>query len=492
MREPVFVVVGHPNKGKSSIVATLAQDDSVRIAPAPGTTINSRRYPMRVDEQILYTLVDTPGFQRARRALQWLQQHVTGIAERPAAVKQFVAQHRGQELFRDECELLSPIVEGGGILYVVDGSKPFGPEYEPEMEILRWTGQPSMALINPIGQADYIDQWKAALGQYFRIVRVFNAMTAEFEKRLELLRAFGQLREAWRAPMERAVQSLETERRHCRQRAAETIVDMLIDMLTLSVGKNLPTDADPEAHKAALEKTYQDRLRDIERKSRRAVEHIYAHGYLERREDDQALLQRDLFAPDSWHLFGQSKWRLASLAAAGGATAGGIIDASVGGASLLLGAAIGGVVGGMLGWRAATWSSNYQLFNLPGMEQLGLSGKRLQCGPTKNRNLPYVALGRARLHHDLIARRTHAQREALVIAGSQPPEGMLNPLDATLAKRLEDSFTQIRKARDDMERVWQAKFRLVESITALLEQDAAASPFATGEKQPRNVRGQTA
>ena len=33
MSAPVFVVVGHPNKGKSSIVATLAQDDSVEIAP---------------------------------------------------------------------------------------------------------------------------------------------------------------------------------------------------------------------------------------------------------------------------------------------------------------------------------------------------------------------------------------------------------------------------------------------------------------------------
>jgi hypothetical protein len=488
MSEPLFVVVGHPNKGKSSIVATLAQDDSVRIAPTPGTTVNSRRFPMRVDGRILYTLVDTPGFQRARRALQWLQQHVTGIAERPAAVKQFVELHRGQTLFRDECELLAPIVEGGGILYVVDGSKPFGPEYEPEMEILRWTGQPSMALINPIGQADYIEQWEAALGQYFRIVRVFDAMTAEFDKRLELLRAFGQLREAWRDPMQQAIESLARERQHCRERAAEMIAAMLIDMLTLSVGKNLPTDADPEAHKAALEKTYQDRLRDIERKARRDVERIYAHSHIERHEDDQALLQRDLFAADSWHLFGQSKWRLASLGAAGGATAGGIIDASVGGASLLLGAAIGGVVGGMLGWQAATWSSNYQLFNLPGMEELGLSGKRLQCGPTTNRNLPYVALGRARLHHDLIARRTHAQRDVLIITDAQQPEGLLNPLDATSTKQLEDSFTRIRKSSGDMERVWQVKPRLVATIATLLEQDAAASPFADSSKKRRNDR----
>ena len=34
---PRFAIVGHPNKGKSSIVATLAQDDSVPVSPLPGT-----------------------------------------------------------------------------------------------------------------------------------------------------------------------------------------------------------------------------------------------------------------------------------------------------------------------------------------------------------------------------------------------------------------------------------------------------------------------
>ena len=59
---PRFAVVGHPNKGKSSIVATLAEDDSVAISPVPGTTKRARVYPMRVDGEVLYELIDTPGF----------------------------------------------------------------------------------------------------------------------------------------------------------------------------------------------------------------------------------------------------------------------------------------------------------------------------------------------------------------------------------------------------------------------------------------------
>lgn len=478
MSEPVFVVVGHPNKGKSSIVSTLAQDDSVGISPTSGTTIESRRFPMRVDDHVLYTLVDTPGFQRARGALHWLRQHAESAAEYPMTVRRFVEQHRGQERYRDECELLSPIVEGGGILYVVDGSKPFGPEYEPEMEILRWTGQPSMALINQIEAVDdYLEEWEAALGQYFKIVRVFNAVTAEFDKRLGLLRAFGQLREAWRDPMDQAVRHLEHDRKRRQTLAAEATAEMLTDMMTLSVGKNLSVDDEPEAHKDALEKRYQSELRSLEQKARKAVERVYAHDNITRDEADAAILRQDLFADDSWHLFGQSKWRLASLGAAGGATAGGVLDAAVGGTSFLIGAAIGGVVGGALGWRAATWSSNYQIFNLPGMDKLGLSGQRLQCGPSTNRNLPYVALGRARLHHYLIARRTHAQRHILKLDQQTRQEGAFNPLEGPRGKHLERLFTQLRKAGGEMSRALSAKSQLVQEITALFEQDDSNSQF---------------
>ena len=150
MSAPVFVVVGHPNKGKSSIVSTLAQDDRVEIAPDPGTTTHSRYFPMRVDGRVLYTLVDTPGFQRPRDVLRWLQQHETSVVDHPTLVQRFVEQHASTSQYDAECRLLQPIIAGGGILYVVDGSVPFGSEYEPEMEILRWTGRSSMALINPI------------------------------------------------------------------------------------------------------------------------------------------------------------------------------------------------------------------------------------------------------------------------------------------------------------------------------------------------------
>ena len=48
MTAPTFAMVGHPNKGKSSLVATLARDVTVRIGPEPGTTTHARAFPLRV------------------------------------------------------------------------------------------------------------------------------------------------------------------------------------------------------------------------------------------------------------------------------------------------------------------------------------------------------------------------------------------------------------------------------------------------------------
>src|SRR5688572_32848247 len=108
MSVPRFAIVGHPNKGKSSIVATLAEDDAIAISSHPGTTTHARAYPMRVDGEVLYELVDTPGFQRARETLAWLEAHDRGAGQRAAVVAEFAKAHENDPRFQDERELLQP------------------------------------------------------------------------------------------------------------------------------------------------------------------------------------------------------------------------------------------------------------------------------------------------------------------------------------------------------------------------------------------------
>jgi Domain of unknown function (DUF3482)/50S ribosome-binding GTPase len=438
---PVFAVVGHPNKGKSSIVATLAEDESIAISADPGTTRAARSFTMRVESQVLYELIDTPGFQRARATLAWLQDHERGANERTDVLREFVRAHESGERFRDECELLRPILAGAGVLYVVDGAHPFGQEYEAEMEILRWTGQPRMALINRIGAGDYVDEWRRALNQYFSIVRQFDAQHADFAKRLELLRAFRELDErqaAWSASLDRAVRLLEQDRRDRQRSAAREIADLLIEALSASESSNAPEGSDEAAIVGRLTEQLKEKVRERERSARRMVQDLYRHRALAMQEAPVDVLAGDVFSERSFAVFGLSASQLAITGAATGALAGGAIDLAVGGASLLLGAGIGALVGGI----SAVLSSQ----RLAKVKILGtsLGGHRVIVGPISSPNLPWVMLGRALLHHRLVFERNHARREALIVDASSG----LHLADAIVPerrKRIAAWFEKIRK-----------------------------------------------
>ena len=456
---PTFAVVGHPNKGKSSIVATLAEDERIIVGPTPGTTRRAHAYTFAIDGEPQYVLVDTPGFQRAKAVFDWLDSRSTSASTRSALVAQFVEEHRNDARFRDECELLAPIVAGAGILYVVDGAKPYGPEYELEMQILQWTGRPRMALINMIGAGDYQDEWREGLGQYFSLVRVFDAVHADFETRVGLLRAFGELDETWRPQLDKAVGALETERRRRRERSAQALADLLIDALQATERGAL------EGEDAALEKRrqeeltrkLQERIRKSERRCRDAVQQIYRHEALARQEQTDALLESDLFTESGWELFGLSHGQLAISGAVAGAVAGGGVDLLLGGASLLLGAGIGALIGGV-----GAWLGTEELAKVRVLGQ-ALGGRVLQVGPVSAPNFPWVLVGRGWVHHQLVAERNHSYREALSMAIGQD-QHLMDGIPDKLRNELTKVFKSVRDGAVDAE----VRQRLVGLIDQLL------------------------
>jgi hypothetical protein len=442
MTPPRFAIVGHPNKGKSSIVATLAEDEAVVISPQPGTTVRATSYPMRLDGEVLYELIDTPGFQRAREVLEWLERHDRGAGARADTLRDFLEAHFDDSRFRDECELLRPVIDGAGILYVVDGSRPYGRQYEAEMEILRRTGRPRMALINLIGTGDHLEEWQAALAQYFSIVRVFDAVRADFSKRIELLRAFGALDESWAGQLERAADALIAERERRKLRAARIVADLLVDALTLA--ETVPvgdTSERPDVEQRARARLH-DAIRRREREARRAVQQVYRHADTETQAGEDGLLTEDVFSKRSFRIFGLSMRQLAVTGAASGAAAGGLIDAAVGGASLLLGAGIGAAIGAAGAVGGANRLAKVRVLGQP------LGGYELVVGPITDPNLPWVLLTRGLLHVRLVAERNHARRDMLVLevaSGDRPGR----QIDATERARVDALFRKIRKGRAD-------------------------------------------
>jgi len=433
---PKFAVVGHPNKGKSSIVSTLAFDDSVQISDTPGTTTKKRSFPLTVDGRVLYELFDTPGFQRARSVLAWLQKHEVTADKRPDVVQAFINKHRYNERFHDEIELLEPIMAGAGIIYIVDGSKPYGEEYEAEMEILRWTGQPSMALINLIDKTNYVEEWKRALGQYFKMVRLFNPMKANFPQHLSLLESIAQLKEEWIEPVNESIRLFKAYHEQMFEQTARSITQLLYRSLSHVERLPLKREDSTEKEKTLVLECYKARLREYEELAQKKVEKIWHHEKIEKAQQTLLFAEMDLFSKESASLFGLSRKELLVTGTTGGAMTGAGVDLLFGGSTLFLGSAIGAVIGG-----AGAFLGFNELSNVKVMGQK-LGKKHLVAGPMKNVNFPYILLNRALFHAVKIAGRSHAIRDKVVLEMGR--DFTDHWMDDALRKSLEACHTRFR------------------------------------------------
>ncbi|TGG90794.1 DUF3482 domain-containing protein [Natronospirillum operosum] len=407
---PQLCVVGHPNKGKSSIVSTLAENDSVRIGVESGTTRHADTFEFIVQGRVMLALTDTPGFQRARQVLAWLQAEAVSPSQRPERVRAFLARPEHRQRFPDECELLDPIMAGAGILYVVDAAQPVTAADEAEMEILRWTGQPRMAVINPMDpeHADPDQAWQRTLNQYFQWVRVFNPLTAALPARQSLLRAVGELTAGWSQPINRLCRQLEQRDRERLQAVSHALGAYWSEQLTL----RLPLDKAPEAVVKAEEQL---------RQQLNAQEQLFFHQLAVDWGHRQAALQQttpwdltgaELMQTETWYLWGLRQHELLLVAGSAGAAGGLAVDVGLGGSSLLLGALSGGVLGTAGGWLASRERRPNWLGRLAGGRE-----KRF-AGPVRHPNFPLVVMARALTLTQQLWLRPHARRDILALRTS--------------------------------------------------------------------------
>ena len=420
---PIFAVVGHPNKGKSSIVAALTHSDAVAISALSGTTTQAQAFDFYVagNANALYRLVDTPGFQRPRQMLELLNEQTLDASQRIAAINNFIACHavsaKESGRFSDEIELLTPIMAGAGILYVVDGSVPYAPEYEAEMTLLQWTGQPRMALINPIGGEHYVAQWQAALGQFFNIVRVFNPMTDGIEKQCSVLNAFAELYPKWRQQLILSQQEISQQKNQHAQQAAQLISGYMADVLPLHLNTPLvPAISGGQLLRhvqAGLEENlknkYKLQLGAQEEKYQQAILALYAHHHVVSEANAMDINYPDLFDQNQWYLFGLTRKKLVLLSAGGGAAAGAVLDLGVGGTSLMTGAILGGLTSAAASFYLSAAPEKISLKNIP------LGGQQLTIGPIKNLQFAFVLLGRALSFQRAVALRSHANRNIMLV-----------------------------------------------------------------------------
>ena len=400
---PEFAIIGHPNEGKSSVLSTLAEDDSVRISPFPGETVVCQTFPVRIDGREVIRFIDTPGFQNPRDTLEWLKKYDGPPGNMLAA---FRAAHANDPGFHDDCELLGPVDAGAGVIFVVDGSRPVRQVDLAEMEILRLTGAPRMAVINSKeDDAAYINQWQNEFRKNFNAVRLFNSSRANYRQRIELLESLKSIDQELEPVLRRVVQAFEEDWEQRNIRSANILIDLFKEVLTYR--KTVPYKAGEEDRlRRQLQERFQAHVAGLEQEAHAAIRRLFKHNIFNLELPPQSILAEDLFSERTWEFLGLGKTQLIVAGALGGAALGVGLDAATIGTSF--GAA--SVIGGILGAGAAALKADDLLSGarLLGMQ---LGGEQLRLGPVNNIQLLYILLDRALLFYAHVINWAHGRRD---------------------------------------------------------------------------------
>lgn len=399
---PKFAVVGHPNKGKSTIVAALAMDDSVAISDMPGTTTKATTYPLTIDSRVIYELIDTPGFQRPRAVLEILQKERVPAHKRDMVLKEFVEQNSNNPKFADDIELLKPIVEGAGIIYVVDASRPYSVEFELDMQILSYSGAPTMAILNFIDNSDYSKEWQDVLKHYFKITKRFNPMVADINEYIDLLSAIGHLNESWQDSIKESIKLFKRLYDDRLKDSARVISELIF--WSMSHTKKVTIKEDTQDIREKLESDFKADLVKKEQSSFKKIKEIWDHNRVKIEQKGFALDYLELFSKESQEYFGLTQKELISYSATLGAVVGAGVDAAFLGHTLLLGAAVGAIGGAVAGY--------FGLEKLADIKVLGFSiaKKELVIGPIKSINFAFVLLNRALLYTKVVSKLSYAKK----------------------------------------------------------------------------------
>lgn len=454
---PAFVVVGRVNSGKTATLATLLEvdDDAIlRVSSTPGETTRVQPLPVIYDDEEWIRFFDTPGFQQPVEAMRAIQRLGGERTPGPEEIRRFVEECAGE--FPDEVRLLGPVVRGAGILYVVDPCKPLRDSFIAEMEILRCTGRPRLALLNPQGEStDHEEAWRDRLGASFNLVRTFDAHAARYRERRKLLSSLLQIEERQADRIEHVIGAMTREWEQRREEAAEALMDFLADALALRTYAGLEERDQGVASRRqrkeeALVREYFARLAKLEARCLDRWLKTYRHHLVTSDIDPRAYRGLDLATEETWRKWGLDRWQLVAAGAMTGGAAGAAFDLSVGAHSLGAGALIGA-----LGGATAAFFKGGQLPELAirlGQEvtwQTG-NGVTLAVGPPRNPNFPWVLLDSMLVRYHGLLERAHGRRDTEPIKKSD--ESFARNFDLSRRRLLQGWFDSCLKGTPDRSR----------------------------------------
>lgn len=407
---PTFAVVGQPNEGKTSIISTLTEDDRADIGPKPGTTRHLARYPVKVDGVEIMVFYDTPGFESPGEVLEWLRKH----KDEPNPAAAFLKLPKHRDLYPEECQILTPIAEGCAVIYVVDGDRPLREVDKLEGEILRLCRVARIGIINCKGsRKEHLEAWRRQMLADFNVVREFNACSAVFADRMELLEAAKVVVSGWERRIEETIDSLKAAWEDRLVASADAMVKVFKDVLNLRAREPFGDGISKESAGAKANETVKRDVRALEKKFRKDIRKRFLHS--DDHWDTDPLLDMDIFCDEVWSLLGLSKKHLIIALAAAGAGTAVLIDVIAAGHTFGLAAIIGGAIGGVGGLlfadRAVRWRTpEVSLFGRFKLGGKALGGTKVEARIERRSKLPGILFDRLILFVEAAASWAHGRR----------------------------------------------------------------------------------
>lgn len=351
--EPLkLAVVGHTNMGKTSILRTLLRDvyfGEVKNEAATTRHVEQAKLTDSQTGEVLVVLYDTPGLEDASGLMDWLEDNTASRRDGIERLQQFLAADIAQggdalnsnEDYSQEAKVIRQLLASDMAIYVVDAREPVLGKYKDELAILSWAAIPVMPVFNFTDNQDAnIDEWQTMLARRnLHISTRFDSVAFEFEDEMRLWQNLATM--LTHSEMLEQLMARRTEDwAQLYDEANIIIADFLINVAAFV--REISEDDDPMP--------VLQQMQEAVRQSERAMQNNLLNLYKFYDNDVAATplelkaYQQDPFDPELLKSYGI---RTTSGAAAG-ALLGLGIDAAALGTTLGLGAAIGGIAGGLL------------------------------------------------------------------------------------------------------------------------------------------------
>ena len=353
-----LAVVGHTNTGKTSVLRTLLRDVYFGEVKNEAATTRHVERAQLTDSQtgeVLVTLYDTPGLEDASGLMDWLEDNTASRRDGIERLQQFLAADITQGVdsnvsdnygsqdynYSQEAKVIRQLLASDMAIYVVDAREPVLGKYKDELAILSWAAIPVMPVFNFTDSQDAnIDDWQTMLARRnLHISTRFDSVAFEFEDEMRLWKNLATM--LTHSEMLEQLMTRRTEDwAQLYDDANIIIADFLLNVAAFV--REISEDDDPMP--------VLQQMQEAVRQSERAMQHNLLNSY---KFYDNAVAatplelqayQQDPFDPELLKSYGI---RTTSGAAAG-ALLGLGIDAAALGTTLGLGAAIGGIAGGLL------------------------------------------------------------------------------------------------------------------------------------------------